>query len=62
MSNGIRKSAKERETLGWETGLVGLVFALFGVLNSAGWLIVGGLMIAVVGGIMWGAGMARSGD
>lgn len=56
---GTRKSAKERETMGWQIGLIGLAFSWFGWRNDAGWLIVSGLVVAVIGGIMWGAGMAH---
>lgn len=49
----------ERETLGRDTGLVGLAFIGLSLLNHAGWLGGVGLVVAVIGGIMWGAGMAR---
>ena len=54
-----RKSAMERETLGRDTGLVGLAFMGLSLFNHAGWLGGVGLVVAVIGGIMWGAGMAR---
>ena len=57
--NGKRKSAKERETTGWQIGLIGLIVVVFGVANSYPWAVIVGLVIAVIGGIMWGAGMAR---
>ena len=54
-----RKSAKERETYGWQTGLCGLAAVFFGWRFEAAWLVVVGGVIAIIGGIMWGAGMAR---
>lgn len=55
----IRKSAKERETLGRDTGIVGLAFIALSLFNHMVWLGGIGLVVAIIGGIMWGAGMAR---
>lgn len=55
----IRKSAKDRESTGWRTGAIGLLFAGIGLFNDAPVLLGIGLVVAVIGGIMWGAGMAR---
>jgi xanthine/uracil/vitamin C permease (AzgA family) len=54
-----RVSAKDRESRGWRIGLFGLLVAGFAVANHAPGLIAVGLLVAIIGGIMWGAGMAR---
>jgi len=40
-------------------GIFGLLIGGFAVFNHAPGLIALGLVVAVIGGIMWGAGMAR---
>lgn len=54
-----RRSAAERETMGWRIGAGGLLLAVVGLFSDLPRFIGIGLVIAVVGGIMWGAGMAR---
>jgi hypothetical protein len=56
----IRRSAKERETMGWQTALIGAVVVVLGLINASPWALLIGVVLAIVGGIMWGAGMARS--
>ena len=55
----MRKSAKDRESLGWRTGVFGLLIVGFAMANHASGLVLIGLVVAAIGGIMWGAGMAR---
>ena len=58
--NGKRKSAKERETTGWQLGLIALFVVVFGLMNRNPWAVLVGIVLAIIGAIMWGAGMARS--
>lgn len=55
-----RKSAKERETTGWQIGLIALFVVVFGLMNGFPWAVIVGIVLAIIGAIMWGAGMARS--
>ena len=55
----IRKSAKDRESAGWRTGVGGLLLAGVGLVDHTAGLVGLGLLVAAIGGIMWGAGMAR---
>lgn len=57
---GERKSAADREHTGSYIGGFGLIAAGIGWANDIALLLVVGLVAAVIGGIMWGAGMARS--
>lgn len=55
----VRKSAKDRESLGMRIGIFGLLILGFAVFEHAPGLVLIGLLVAAIGGIMWGAGMAR---
>jgi len=55
-----RTSAKDRESQGVRTGILGLMLAGVGVFENVPRMALLGLLVAVIGGIMWGAGMARS--
>jgi hypothetical protein len=55
-----RKSAADRESAGWRTGVGGLLLAGVGLASNLPRLIGIGLVVAVIGAVMWGAGMARS--
>jgi hypothetical protein len=54
-----RKSAADRESAGWRTGVGGLLLAGVGLFEHLPRLVGLGFVVAVIGGIMWGAGMAR---
>jgi hypothetical protein len=56
-----RKTAEGREREGAIIGVLGLVIALFGLAGSPTALVLG-LVAAVIGAIMWGAGMAAQRD
>ena len=54
-----RKSAKDRESVGARTGFVGLLLIGLGMFEHTPRMVGLGLLVAAIGGIMWGAGMAR---
>lgn len=59
MSNGSGAAGRERE--GAIIGVLGLLIALFGLAGSPTAIVLG-LVIAIIGAIMWGAGMAARRD
>jgi hypothetical protein len=54
-------SARGREREGAIIGVLGLLIALFGLAGSPPAIVLG-LVFAVIGAIMWGAGMAARRD
>jgi hypothetical protein len=58
---GNQGGARGREREGAIIGVLGLLVALFGLAGSPPALVIG-LVFAVIGAIMWGAGMAARRD